>query len=120
MDTTRDGACLSPSEEKSLTERLRLFARGNQLHWGDEEAAAILIDHLKAALDAERDRANRAEALAENWRNDSREETEQHLVWKARAELAETRLHKVLEYAESTYTASTVARRIVQMGKATA
>ena len=37
-----------------------------------------------------------------------------------RADRAEARLAQILEYADSTYTASTVARRIVQMGKATA
>lgn len=49
-------------------------------------------NEMQTALAAERDRAHRAEA----------------------------RLVQILEYAESTYTASTVARRIVQMGKATA
>lgn len=68
MDIPRNDSPLSTSEEDALTERLRIYARGNQLHWGDEEAAALLIDRLKLSLAAERDRAEQAETkLAYSW-----------------------------------------------------
>jgi microcystin degradation protein MlrC len=55
-----------------------------------------------SVLIAERNKAVQAEGLAENWRNDSREETEAHLEWEARALAAEKQLHEAAAASATT------------------
>lgn len=73
-DALGDVHNLSVGEMHELADRLANYVNGeSKLNWGDEYLAAKVIRSLI-------DERGRAEALSENWRNDSREETELHLA----------------------------------------